>query len=593
MKQAAKQLLRIALLGGSIHLFGLISAAAAYPTRPQLPDFDARTQNALPAAPPAVGRAPALAKLTARVPDVKVDFDEITGSPAWIRSEQGFLTGTNGGGAVSAPALARFSAADPHRVTRAFLDEHRALFGHGSEVLDAARIKREFVTRHNGLRTVIWEQQVDGIPVFEAILVSQTTKRGELVSVSSHFVPAPDQAAGAAGTSTPAAGRSQPAITAPQALAVAARNIGEVLATNDLSARSAAEGADQQQAFGANTLKGDATAHLVWLPMNRASLRLCWEVVLMSRTRGEMFRVLIDARTGELLMRRSLTENISNASYRVFTNASPAPFTAGFPTNLTGATTVIGLPTPLTNQLPQVARTLVVTSALDTNASPSGWLPDGTNVTTSGNNVSAYLDVNADGRADIPPPQGTTNRVFDFPLDLTQDPGSNSSAAVVNLFYWNNWMHDKLYDLGFTESAGNFQSNNFGRGGVGGDPVDAEAQEGFNTGNTYYLDNASFSTPPDGSPGVMEMYVFTGPTPSRDADFDTEVILHEYTHGLSNRRVGGGVGIDKTGHPQSGGLGEGWSDFYSLSPLKPVRRQPHRLVSRRALHQLPPVWRQL
>ena len=563
MKQAAKVLFEITLLGGSLHFFGLTSvAAAAFPIQPLLPDFDARTQTTSPA----VDHAQALANLKARVPDVQVDFGEIIGSPAWIRSEHGFLTGTNAGGAVSAPALARFSTTDPYRVTRAFLDEHNALFGHGSEALDTARIKREFITRHNGLHTVVWEQQVDDIPVFEAILVSQTTKRGELVSISSHFVPAPDQAA-AAGTSTPAAGRSRPVVTAPQALSLAARNIGETLAANDLSARSAAEGADQQQAFGANTLKGDATAHLVWLPMNRNSLRLCWEVVMMSRARSEMFHVLVDARTGEVLMRRSLTENISDASYRVFTTASPAPFTAGFPTNLGGSTTVMGLPGPLTNQPPAVARTLVVTSALDTNASPAGWIDDGTNVITSGNNVSAYLDVNADGRADIPPPQGTTNRVFDFPLDLTQDPSSNSSAAVVNLFYWNNWMHDQLYDLGFTESAGNFQSNNFGRGGVGGDPVEAEAQEGFNTGNTYYLDNASFSTPPDGSPGIMEMYVFTGPTPSRDADFDTEVILHEYTHGLSNRRVGGGVGIDKNGHPQSGGLGEGWSDFYSLALL--------------------------
>ena len=445
---------------------------------------------------------------------------------------------------------------------RAFLDEHTALFGYGSEALDAARISREFITGHNGMRTVIWEQQVDGISVFEALLISHTTKRGELVSLSSHFVPAPDRAAGSG-----ASGRAQPIITAPQAVSDAAQNIGDSISANDLSVTSAAEGAERQQTFSAAALKGDATAHLVWLPMNRGSLRLCWEVILMSRARGEMFRLLIDARTGEALIRRSLTENISNASYEVFTTPSPAPFTAGYPTNMSGAVTVMGLPTATTNQLPVVARTLVVTNALDTNASPYGWIPDGTNVTTSGNNVSAYLDVNADNRADIPPPQGTTNRVFNFPLDLTQPPQSNSSAAVVNLFYWNNWMHDKLYDLGFTESAGNFQVTNFGRGGLGGDPVDAEAQEGINTGNTYYLDNASFSTPPDGSPGIMEMYAFTGPTPNRDADFDTEVILHEYTHGLSNRRVGGGVGIDKSGHPQSGGLGEGWSDFYSLALL--------------------------
>ena len=197
MKLTAKLLLGTALLCGLPRLLGPTGAsAAAYPTRAHLPDFDSRVQNASPQTPASVDHAPALANLKARVPDVKVDFDEITGSPAWIRSEQGFLTGTNGGGAVSAQRLARFSAMDPHRVTRAFLDEHSPLFGHGPEALDTARIKREFITRHNGLHTVIWEQQVDSIPVFEAVLVSQTTKRGELVSISSHFVPAPEQAAG-------------------------------------------------------------------------------------------------------------------------------------------------------------------------------------------------------------------------------------------------------------------------------------------------------------------------------------------------------------------------------------------------------------
>lgn len=565
MKLAAKFALKIALVGGALCLCGVANAlSATLPTRPQLPELDARTQKTS-ASFPQIDRAPALARLAARVSEVKVDFDDITGSPAWIRSPHGFLTGTNGGGAISRQSLARFSTTDPHRATRAFLDEQSALFGHNSAALDTARIKRDFTTRRNGLRTVVWEQQVDGIPVFEALLVSHTTSRGELVSLSSHFIPAPEQAANAASPSSPAT-RSRPAITAAQAVVDAAQNIGDALAPSDLSAGPAAGGADRPQTFSAAALKGDATAHLTWLPMDRNSLRLCWDVVLMSRAGGGMFRILIDARTGEVLLRRSLTENISPASYRVVTAASPTPFTAGFPTN-SGSSTVMGLQTPGTNQPAEVPRALVVTSALDTNASPVGWLPDGTNVTTSGNNVFAYLDVNADNRADIPPPQGTTDRVFDFPLDLTQGPGSNSSAAVVNLFYWNNWMHDKLYELGFTEVAGNFQSNNFGRGGIGGDPVEAEGQEGFNTGNTYYLDNASFSTPPDGSPGIMELNVFTGPTPARDADLDTEVILHEYTHGLSNRRVGGGVGIDKSGHPQSGGLGEGWSDFYSLALL--------------------------
>src|SRR5262249_37592937 len=133
-----------------------------------------------------------------------------------------------------------------------------------------------------------------------------------------------------------------------------------------------------------------------------------------------------------------------------------------------------------------------------------------------------------------------------------------SSAAVVQLFYLNNFMHDKLYELGFTEAAGNFQSNNFGRGGLGNDAVQADAQDGGG------FNNANFSTPPDGSPGRMQMYIFSNPSPRRDGDLDAEVVLHEYTHGLSNRRVGGGVGISAL---QSQGMGEGWSDFYAISLL--------------------------
>src|ERR1035437_5201578 len=98
-------------------------------------------------------------------------------------------------------------------------------------------------------------------------------------------------------------------------------------------------------------------------------------------------------------------------------------------------------------------------------------------------------------------------------------------------------MHDQLYGLGFTEEAGNFQSDNFGRGGLGNDAVQADAQDGSG------VNNANFSTPPDGSPGRIQLYVFNVPSPARYGDLDAEVILHEYADGLSNRRVGGGIGI--------------------------------------------------
>jgi hypothetical protein len=60
------------------------------------------------------------------------------------------------------------------------------------------------------------------------------------------------------------------------------------------------------------------------------------------------------------------------------------------------------------------------------------------------------------------------------------------------------------------------------------------------------------------------MFIFTGPDPDRDGDFDAEIIIHEYAHGLSDRLVGGGIGISAL---QTGGMGEGWSDFYAEALL--------------------------
>ncbi|KAH6582227.1 hypothetical protein BASA61_008631 [Batrachochytrium salamandrivorans] len=60
---------------------------------------------------------------------------------------------------------------------------------------------------------------------------------------------------------------------------------------------------------------------------------------------------------------------------------------------------------------------------------------------------------------------------------------------------------------GFTESAGNFQKDNFGKGGQGNDAVT------INVLNPSYTNNANFITPPDGQPGVMNMFRFTRPPP--------------------------------------------------------------------------------
>jgi extracellular elastinolytic metalloproteinase len=58
-----------------------------------------------------------------------------------------------------------------------------------------------------------------------------------------------------------------------------------------------------------------------------------------------------------------------------------------------------------------------------------------------------------------------------------------SDLAVTQLFYTSNMYHDLLHRLGFDEVSGNFQMDNFGRGGLGGDAVICQAQDGSGTDN--------------------------------------------------------------------------------------------------------------
>ncbi len=535
--------------GGSVASPSATPAPAATRRREERPNFDRRqTQGIAPArkaelTPARDARIQAAGRLAAAVPGARVDFDGELGSPKSVAATEGFLTGPGGeGGAVPAARMQGFAEADRHRVVKGFLAEHAALFGHGPEALAEARVVRDYETPHNGMRTTVWQQELSGVRVFESTFQAHVTKRGELVNVASRFVPDVAKAADA-GTPNHEALLAGAVIDARQAVSAAAATLGEKVAPGQIVAGGEPEGASRRQQFRSAQLL-DVGAEFVWLPQDETAMRLCWEVIFMSKARGEMFRTLVDAESGEALVRQGLTEYIGPASYRVFTSDSPTPMSPG-------------PATPGSTQPAEVARTLVTLSAFDTTASPDGWIDDGVNE-TRGNNVDAHLDLNADNIADTPRPQGATGRAFDFPVNFTQEPSTYRDAAVTDLFYWNNYIHDRYYQLGFTEAAGNFQNNNFGRGGTGNDAVQADAQDGSGT------NNANFSTPPDGSAGRMQMYVFTGPTPDRDGDFDHEIVIHEYTHGLSNRLVGGGVGISAL---QPRGMGEGWSDFYGLCLL--------------------------
>lgn len=516
---------RIALRAAVLIGLCLLTSAFRTPERAPLPNFDKRTHNS----------SAAIAAKSRQIPDFNVTLDPVTESAVHVTAKFGFLTGANGyGGFANLPSLKTMPANDSNRVTKAFIQQHREIFGHGADALNQELVQRDVTRPHSGLRSVVWQQSVNGIPVFDGLFVANTTAKGYLVSLSSRFVS--DDAHKRA--------KQEIARSAPDAVRLASENLQAPIKLSDISAKTAAAEASAKQSFGSASLIGDAGVELTWFPMSKSELRLCWNVVLKPKLLGQTYQLVVDANSGEVLLRRRITLNLTDVTYRVFTSDSPSPFSPGHPL-------------PSTNQPARVGRDLVTFSAISTNASPAGWIADSDNQTV-GNNVDAHRDADGNDVADLPRPSGSPFRVFDPTLDLSQPPSSSGNAAVVQLFYWCNWAHDKLYDLGFTEGAGNFQANNFGRGGASGDPVLADSQDGAD------FNNADIDVLPDGVSPRMQMYLFSGPSPDIDGSLDAEIVLHEYVHGLSTRLVGGGNALFAL---QSGGMGEGWSDFYAMALL--------------------------
>jgi hypothetical protein len=186
--------------------------------------------------------------------------------------------------------------------------------------------------------------------------------------------------------------------------------------------------------------------------------------------------------------------------------------------------------------------------------SPSGWLSGSqSTILIQGNNVRAYLDRNNNNAPDTGG-VAVTDGNFLTAANLSDAPttAQNQAVAVQNLFWLNNIIHDELRSHGFTEGAGNFQENNFGLGGAGSDSVDAEAQDGGGT------NNANFATPSDGSNPRMQMYLWNLTTPNRDGDLDSDIVWHEYGHGLTWRMIGSMSGN------VPGAIGEGMSDVLAI-----------------------------
>lgn len=258
---------------------------------------------------------------------------------------------------------------------------------------------------------------------------------------------------------------------------------------------------------------------LYWLPTEDGeSVRLVWNVNIETPETSDWWNLRFDANTGEFIEKNNWVAHCEFDSqpgshhhhHHHHQTAEKENNSLSFAAE---SYNVFNLPLEAPTFGPRTIVTSPYTTFLPPATGPgttNGWHHDGTTAytTTRGNNVLAQDDVDNNNNTPGTMPSSATLE-FDYPYTFGPNTAvGNRLAAITNLFYWNNVIHDVLYKFGFDEPSGNFQANNMNRGGLGNDYVFADAQDGGGT------NNANFSTPVDGGNGRMQMYLWTGSSSS-------------------------------------------------------------------------------
>lgn len=288
--------------------------------------------------------------------------------------------------------------------------------------------------------------------------------------------------------------------------------------------KTISDGPDQATYFEPGPFEDKIKASLILFPLN-GDLRLAWEVMLSLPDAEGQYRTMIDADDGSVLYCRQLMQWIAGRGNVYQVDGSENRRMIDFPRPLID----YGLPIP--DDLPAEM--------------PDDWINE---TSSEGNNVRAHLGTSGptiEGN-------GQSGLVSFDPVLATGD-----DQKVLNIFYYNAYMHDFFYLLGFREQDGNFQGGNLGRGGAESDRVDARAHSGSVFGT------ANMATPIDGLNPVMNMGLVS--STNRHTAFDSSVVFHEFMHGVTNRLVGGPANSSALEPPQSGGMGEGWGDYIACT----------------------------
>lgn len=486
--------------------------------------------------------------IKARIPHVKIEYNtdirtpEVITPDVWQKDIK-FLSAASG--------------AKRSEILRGFLKQNNDLTGVTDDQADQLAVAADYTNPDGNISYAHLEQLIDGVPVFRGEVKAGFTKDGQIIRVINNIAPGLDYNTLSRDFGSPV-----------DAVAAASARLGRKVEDFE-KAPNGKTSTDLKIKFGG----GDwaTTAEKMYFPTEPGIAVPAWRVLIWGP--GDPHYVIVDAASGVTLWSKNIQdEQTQPVTYQVYGNPNayidvadnPAPLSPG-PTNPT-----------LGTQGAMIARTnrTLIGNEGDLSFNNLGWINDNTNV-TDGNFTAAGIDRDTTNGIDALQ-TGNPNRTF---TSLWNPPPGNPApgddpltpeaqrGAVIQMFYVMNRWHDELYKRGFTEAARNFQNDNFGRGGSALDRVSSEGQDNTAGGSACptapCFNNANFATPADGARPRMQMYLWNGPTPDYDGTTDAEIIIHEVTHGLSNRLHGNGGGLGN----QGGMMGEGWGDWYANTLL--------------------------
>ena len=474
-----------------------------------------------------------------------------------------------------------FSQTNKNVSAETLIQEHLSTSENQKELKATSyRVNRDFVEPDTKIRRIYVQQHVNGIPIKGAVLNLNYAVNGKKAIVSTF--------------KKVNVNTSSPSMDAAGALRNAMLHLGTFNTKTPLVEKEASSEPQQETIFEKGSMAAaDFKARLLYFSETPKSkeARLVWETQLYTKDRQNYWLVLVDATNGEVISTQDLVlhctfggleYDFSEAEAKVHKHhtqekhlatavamdekiaALKNKSTFGFleKSMLAPAVdhqySVLALPaeSPIDLSATNTQTMVSVLSAGDAVASPYGWnKTSGSEIQdTKGNNVYSFYDASPGPLGGAPSGVAPASTIgvngastWDYAWDLSKEPEFNSpgtpnnpfpnrSAAIVNLFYMNNMMHDIFYGFGFNEANRNFQEvNNFAedpaigdRGGLANDGLLAQAQDGGGT------NNANMLTLADGVNGQMQMYLWTAAIPG-------DIVYIDQNSYDSNYNVSGGV----------------------------------------------------